>query len=472
VALDRQLVFLGAPRVTRAWGERVAASILARERRLVSVEELPPSVRMELAALAQPRIDTVATIAFVIKQGPRVGGRDTGSPDGTLSAYEALSEFRILVCSGKQVFRTGGITRLQLGGGSYCQVELIDDPSTSLCVEKSVYAAPDQTEDSFGRHAAEARWLQWANNSIRQRLFPRVRDACVRADRITVTSDFVPAYSLGELVAGGRISAQAAADRVVRTLQTLEAALYCHTVSQRTSLRADGYLPILERRTAELRRGTPPTGLLRSVLDANELWVNGFQSRPYPALIDALRASDRWPLVLSIDEPRMCHGDLVLEDILATDSTDAPFLVDPNPSNCHPVFDLAKMLLSLELKYESFYFDAFRLSVSREGQRACVTIELCLQDALGTAAAVQTELWPKFLEIASRQTGLPCDAAIEQVRMTSALQCIGLATFHLFRHRNEERATAFLALGLMAASRCFDLGDAVSLPVQVQRPDA
>jgi hypothetical protein len=340
-----------------------------------------------------------------------------------------------------------------LAGGSFSTVSLtVTD--TAAVVHKRVRRAQTEGVDREVRHRQEARWLASLPPDMAQ-LFPPVRR--VVDDRIEVGADFdfVPAYTLAELVFQERLDGAGLASFIEHIYTTLQSRLYHARSSMIAGSDSTGYLERIARRSeAIVASGHPARARVIRLLEARSVRVNGRSVIPLADVLRIVATESRWGPLRQTTRSHIVHGDLILEDILADTNGPAGFrLVDPNPSIGHPMFDVSKTMLSLWLRYEFVYFDLFGVAVD-EGPAGSIDIELRFdrpwcQDQYAIAA-------DRFLSFVQQELagllGFESGQVPRLIRMAAALQALAIPMFHLLHHGREARAIAFVALGLLGAT--------------------
>jgi hypothetical protein len=148
---------------------------------------------------------------------------------------------------------------------------------------------------------------------------------------------------------------------------------------------------------------------------------------------------------LSFGAPETAHGDLILDDVVASGA--GVRLVDPNGDTSTRLYDVGKVCLSVLSAYEFMKYDRFSIEV-RPGPTPDVQLTVGDRDVLTAFAGLATRV-PGIL----RETGVlePGGPALTGtgLLLLNALQNLALPMFHLLRHGAEGRAAAFYAIGLL-----------------------
>jgi hypothetical protein len=430
MALDRTLALLRGNTARQSVG-RVAAEL-----RRIDPADVPrmcrvgPDLRLYLPSAPAGRI---AGLAAELESGRR-------------NPYEVLDDHGILVISSPE-----DGDRVALSGGSHCAVVIQSDGDELLVTKRVTKQDGAASTDGWRRHRNEAEWLAVASRLCS--LFPPLAAVSENAGSYAFATQFFPAYSVAELVLQGRLSGPELADVLITVYDRLTTELYSHQPIRTAWRDPDGdYLRKIRRRTALLLDAPLPTALV-ALIRAKTVRVNGRICPSLAALLATIRVDPFWRPLRSPAGRHACHGDLILEDILLRPGRQREIrLIDPNPYNQHGLFDLAKTMLSLWIGYEFVYFDLFGVQTKVTADEVAVEVTLDVTDHgdhYATAAA-------EFMRYATRELscvlGLPSAPFVRLVHMAAALTALAIPAFHAIRHRRPDRATAYLALGLLHAS--------------------
>jgi hypothetical protein len=367
-----------------------------------------------------------------------------------VTVYERLARTGVLVVGPIRTFE-GGIT---LAGGSYSTVSLHLENGVPV-VRKRLVAHGDGDPDREGRQRQECAWMQNIPTGVRD-LFVPVLGASDGSVGLELVTEFVPGYSLAEIVFQHQIDGDGLARALERIYCEIGARVWTRPpIEMNVPIDRGDYLERIQRRlrTIEVSR-SGLGGPLRKLLEAERVIVNGHECDGVGRLLERL-STPRWRHAIMPGPARMCHGDLILDDIVIDKRAPAGFrLVDPNPSNQHPMYDVFKTMMSLWLKYEFFYFDRFSIShLSTNASHVAVEIRI---DA-PQAEAIYDEAAERFVAFAERelapQLGFPSNDFRSLVRMGAAINMLAIPVFHLLHHEREPRALAFAAVALHHAER-------------------
>jgi hypothetical protein len=141
---------------------------------------------------------------------------------------------------------------------------------------------------------------------------------------------------------------------------------------------------------------------------------------------------------------------MILEDILLHPYQADFKLIDPNGRSHSRYYDIAKTLLSLQTKYEIFYFDSFKLDYN-EYDKADVNI-IFDDPSMAEYYDEMCERFWKYLEQHAHQFFKDDPYWKDRLMLLNGLQNLSIVMFHLIRHDKEERAIAFLLMGLKQVS--------------------
>jgi hypothetical protein len=400
---------------------------------------------IEASKLALPEL------AFLVPNGEHHGFREALPELLTQAAnpYLVLAERGILVISPVENI-AGGI---QLAGGSYSTVSL-HLPSSGAVVRKRVSVSGQMRTDREVRQSLESAWMATLPNAAID-LFAGVVETRNGDSELELVTDFVPGYSLAELVFQRRLDGAGLAAFLQRVYRRVQERLWRHpSLPLHLALDDSTYVQRIRRRTDAINDADPTSATNASrLMRAAFVTVNGRRCRGVEQVLSLLEREPRWDPVVRPAAKTMCHGDLILEDIVVDPA--APFgfrLIDPNPSNQHPVFDLSKTMMSLWLGYEFFYFDRFSVELDlADADDPRVDVRLDVPDAL----AAYEEAACRFLDFVDSELAedlqIPREELRPLLRMGAAIMMLAIPMFHLLHHGNDARATAFLATALWHA---------------------
>jgi hypothetical protein len=250
------------------------------------------------------------------------------------------------------------LTGLRLAGGSVCETRLKWSDQGWMVVKTSGLSGLAAV-DTYERHEREARWLSLPLHDARRRgrCFPKICSSKIGDGKVSFTSEFLPRYTLGERILQGRETEATLKVHLQQVFATLNEHLYCFgNTRQQVS-----YMDVVARRINMLRR-----------VDSyyEDVWSRGLivNDTTVPSLKEMFRRIEEYDLD-AIRAPRggwECHGDLILEDILPPSlcSPGEMAFVDPNPMNCSPIIDVAKLLMNLGTLYDLAYRDRFMFHAS------------------------------------------------------------------------------------------------------------
>lgn len=339
---------------------------------------------------------------------------------------------------------------LVLGGGSYSTVALeLEDERPVVRKRVVIEGDPDPDRERHLRRVCS--WFARLPPDVTE-VFPRV--VRVREDEgwLELVMEFVPGYSLAELVFQGRLTGDGLGARLEDVYRTVQARMWSRPpIDLHPPCEAGGYLPRIRRRFETIAAsGYPASGPVRAVLKSRDVTVNGIRCTPVAELLAELDDAEPWRPAVAPEGAALCHGDLTLEAVVAEDSPAGFRLLDPNPRNQHPVYDAFKTAMSLLLRYEFLYFDRF--DIAYDEADGAVRVELTLEEA--ALQEIYERAAERFIAFAAEELadplGFPAESVPSLLRMGAAVNMLALPVFHLHRG-DERRALAFAAMGLWHA---------------------
>ena len=182
--------------------------------------------------------------------------------------------------------------------------------------------------------------------------------------------------------------------------------------------------------------------------------VNGTALPPIKETITSIREFSHAMAVLSNPTPRLCHGDLIPEDILVDAEQGGVCLIDPNPQICDPIADLAKLLMSCSVHYDLALRDMVTCSVSRGPM---IEVVHSVPEGVSGYTKLQTELAAQLADEAPNLIGraFASDDRMQPacVRLIAGLQAMAISSFHSLHHDKEARAFYFMVEGQRLVER-------------------
>jgi hypothetical protein len=343
-----------------------------------------------------------------------------------------------------------------LAGGSYS--------TTTLCVKHDKFVVQKKikiTKDLSNidvdlRLRNERAWLG-ALPDVAARLFPPVTRWIETDTEFGYEMEFIPWSTAGELVFQECINGEQLFKLLHQIYSLLATNLYSRpSIRMDTSSSDETYLDRIERRAQTiLKSDYPQDGILRTLFTAQHVIVNGIQCPSLFDLLQRLRSDKNWSAIIRPQDNRLCHGDLVLENVLVGGSNDEFRLVDPNPANNSVIFDIAKTLLSLWVGYEFLYYDLFAVQeciVKTGGQELYFTCTLERPECQHEYAVAAE----RFIEFVEKELLPSLGLHIANVRSTLGVICgllaLAIPMFHLLHHERESRALTLACLGLRQAA--------------------
>lgn len=391
-------------------------------------------------------------VAFVVLDGGRE--RLVGALAGDLGAgnpHASLERSGILVVSPYRVDGNG----LLLAGGSYSRVSLHVEADKPV-VRKRLAVSESPSEDRELRQIQEIEWLTAAPAAVSELFAPIIATRHSETE-LELKLQFVPGYTLAELVFQRRLDGPGLAAALAHVYSLVSSTLWSRPPLTDAAARSAGYVQRIRRRIGDiLASDYPADGVLRSFLQARTVVVDGRRCVGPRRLLEIL-GEQRWDPVVNPAGSTLCHGDLILEDILVSARAPHGFrLVDPNPANGNPLFDLAKTMMSLWLGYELIYFDLFAIAW-RQGREAVeVEIELGAEEVQAVYRDA-AERFVSFVEVElAHRLALPRNDLRSLLRMSAAIHMLAIVVFHLLHHGREQRALAFAATAMLHAQAALD----------------
>lgn len=386
------------------------------------------------------------TLIFSSLSGSKNFPKMEGNLDGgaSSSAYHLLNSFGIVAVAGD-----ASAGNIRLSGGSVSECLLRREEHSWFVIKRTSGSKLTKT-DSWDRHILESRFIA-ALETNGNTFFPSSTSR--RDSRIfEAKMPFIGAYTLGELLVQGRLSGLTFKEKISSIFHALESLLYC----RRSTHSQETYIDKVERRLSLL--------IERSRIHKNvEAFcrmgsqVNGRDCRPIRELLDTARSEPRCREILSTNDARLCHGDLIPEDILFFPESNRFVLIDPNPQNADPLIDLGKMAMSALIAYDLAIRDWVTCVIDDSVRKPRASV--FAQDEWRQLDFEQQEIghWicKEGRSLVSRDV-LP-DHRVESraIMLIAGLQAMAIPVFHALHQGRDDRALYFLAKGHLLTEQAF-----------------
>jgi len=365
----------------------------------------------------------------------------------------------------KDIFLRYGVQQIpsthdsyQLSGGSFATVMLEYSQNHKWSISKLITLKEGQRDiDADVRLLDEAKFIATLPPSI-ARYFPRVypEDISETATELGYKMEYCPYPTLAELVLSRHLNPEATIEQLANIYDTMFSKVYsCHADNFDQD---DDYFERISRRIDRVLTTPDHIGArLKRLLREQSLTINGKPVKGFFPMFESLRSDEISKSLVIPPDYCVCHGDMILEDILVNPHNNDFKLIDPNRHSYSKYYDIAKTLLSLFSKYELFYFDAFSLNVDKYNKN---DINIVFDDPEMTEIYQEMgEHFWAFLESNAHAFFKNDPQWRERLILLNGMQNISIVMFHLIQHKNEDRAIAFLLMGLQQVARYQEMID-------------
>jgi hypothetical protein len=322
-----------------------------------------------------------------------------------------------------------------LSGGSICSTWV--DVASMMIIKRATASSILPFEDAYGRHLGEFQFLSKACSTTPS-LFPDTDHRTTGGGDLEANITFAPGYSLGERVLRSELDGDQLCSLLDLVLDRLASSLWRSLPPGPTQ---PSYVEVVERRFRQLLH----IPVFRRLWDEGAE-INGMLVASVRGLLAATR---KWGIVSELPAGG-AHGDLILEDIVLANlwrGSPEIVLIDPNPTNCSWIVDVAKLFMSTSAYYEVLYAGQFSINVSMNPARCKIEVQLENAAAVATLDTAASHIERRFAalcaEMRSRRLGF------DVVEVQTALHLLALPSFHALHHRAHDRAVAFAASGMM-----------------------
>jgi len=344
-------------------------------------------------------------------------------------------------------------TDYQLSGGSFAGVRL------SL-VEEQRWRISKMIRRDFGdidadvRLLAEGRFISELPTQV-ARLFPQVRreDVVEENGKVGYHMEYCPFPTIAELVLTDHITPEQTVEFLAGIYDTMFTRVYC--LPESSEKQDDDYLGRVDRRMERVLSTPEYIGQrLKLLLKAEKVTIDGKEYPGFFPLYEKLCQNPDYRQLAMPPDHCVCHGDMILEDILLQPYSAEFKLIDPNGRSHSRYYDLAKTFLSLATKYELFYFERFSLEYDDRDQ---TDIHIVFDDPeMAASYEEMCENFWGFLERHAPQFFKGEPEWKDRLMLLNGLQNLAIVMFHLIRHNREDRAIAFLLMGIKQLNGFFE----------------
>ncbi|OGD88659.1 hypothetical protein A2693_02105 [Candidatus Curtissbacteria bacterium RIFCSPHIGHO2_01_FULL_40_12] len=334
-------------------------------------------------------------------------------------------------------------TDIKLDGGSFSEVTLFLYKNKRWRIKKETNSNYNGDIDAGVRLREEAYFLTSLPKEARH-LFPKVygENSVSKSSRIGYEMEYFPYPTFAQLLFCGNLTAGMALRLLINIYGSLEKTLYSHKSHIK---RDDDYFSRIDRRLERVFRTPSNSGTnLKKILNRTKITIGGFECEGFFPIYEKLRNDKSCRQLLTFPDYSLCHGDMILEDILIN-PLDGDFkLIDPNGQSFSKYYDFAKTFLSLSTYYEHFYFDLFDLNYKTDGN---IDIRFFDDRAIAVYDNLSGLFW-HYLREYSEFYFANDKLWRRRILFLTALQNIAIVMFHLIKHNNENRAIGFLLTGI------------------------
>ncbi|NOZ46456.1 MAG: hypothetical protein GXO79_06700 [Chlorobi bacterium] len=327
-------------------------------------------------------------------------------------------------------------------GGSVCESKL-EYTGRHWTISKQFQNNSElEKTDSIERHIIEAEWL--TSKEIKKTgLFPQCNYQH-KNDKFKLSSEFIPSNTLGEVIWDGKYSVKKIADFIGDIFSKLNSSIYLDPSDQK----GECYIEKVQRRWENLI--TKDTNKIWSELYTNSSIING---KRYASLNQILANIEKKSKHISLNNnsnPRMCHGDLIPEDILVNSTLTKFILIDPNPQNSDPLCDWSKMIMSIFLYYELAIQDKIFVQNITLGDKVSFnyTYSSCSLNHRNFMNKLFTELLSDDSIYLKQLRLYNTNIEIDQILLNAGLMAIAIVPFHMLEHKNLFRSLYFYSKGI------------------------
>lgn len=340
----------------------------------------------------------------------------------------------------------------RLSGGSFAGVDLYMGDDHKWKVYKFINRER-RDEDADVRLAREGAFIRDLPAAPKA-MFPFVGPSdVIETDRfVGYNMVYCPYPTMAESLLSGHCDGRQIVDAIGNIYEHMFHDMYVHP--EPDDEQDDSYFERIDRRFDRIMQTPESVGpRLKMLMRRESLCIDGQRYDGAFPLYERVKQSEEYRRLACPPDHSLCHGDMILEDILLQPYTGEFKLIDPNGRSHSKYYDVAKTLLSLDTFYELFYFDEFQLDADKDMDN--VSIGFHQPQTVEVYRDMSERFWAFLRGNAAKF--FPGDPDWEKrLVLLNGLQNLAIVMFHLIKHQKEDCAIGFLLMGIRKLSQALD----------------
>lgn len=196
--------------------------------------------------------------------------------------------------------------------------------------------------------------------------------------------------------------------------------------------------------------------VLRRLIAADKILINGVEYKNIREIFTAINRNEEFLRAVNPAELVMIHGDLHFQNILVYNGNDRGFmLVDPRGelAGSDLYYDMGKLWHCFHGHYDAVHTDQFRLQLAWDGEMPRADYELTNQHFIN----VCDELMTKVPALIQKYDPIRRDPRWQlKTLFAETSHFASVATFHIDKTDNHDRATVLYLIGVRLANEFYD----------------
>jgi hypothetical protein len=336
---------------------------------------------------------------------------------------------------------------LHLFGGSVCDKRLILRDDKWLISKETSFSGDMELIDAFDRHIEEAKWVS-SEIILNTGMFPKASYQ-LKDNALILTTEFIPCNTLGEAIWTNKYSIAEVSDLIGKIFAELNAKVYVLPAP----VAGHNYITKIKRRWENLMaKNNDP--IWKSVFEEG-IQINGRDHDSLTALLLKIERHECYQPMNECYPSKMCHGDLIPEDILVNKDLTNFLLIDPNPQNTDPICDWSKMIMAVYTYYDLAIRDDLKTECTFNNGSYNFFYNFAddsrhyrhfMDDLLQALLAEDAQFMKEGLKFHPGMTS-------RLLMLNAGLMAISIVPFHILQHKNKDRSLFFLTRGLELINR-------------------